>query len=47
MGILLIPMYFISVPAMSQDDPNHRLENAIDAFHQMKDNPIILIATLG
>ena len=30
-----------------KDDPNHRLENALDAFYQMKDNPIILIATLG
>jgi hypothetical protein len=40
-------MYYIHVPAMSKDDPNHRLENAIDAFYQMKDNPIILVATLG
>lgn len=32
---------------MSKDDPNHRLENALDAFHQMADNPIILVATLG
>jgi drug/metabolite transporter (DMT)-like permease len=47
LGILLIPMYFIHIPAMSKDDPYHRLENALDAFHQMFDNPIILIATLG
>ena len=40
-------MYFIHVPAMSKDDPLHRLENALDAFHQMKDNPTILFATLG
>ena len=40
-------MYYIPVPAMSKDDPQHSLENALDALHQMKDNPIILVATLG
>jgi hypothetical protein len=39
-------MYFIKFPALSKDDPDHRLENVPDAFHQMFDNPVIIVAVL-
>jgi hypothetical protein len=40
-------MYFIQIPALSKDDPDHRLENVPDALHQMGSNPVILVAVLG
>lgn len=46
LGLLLIPMYFIKVPAFSKDDPDNRLENALGAFYQMGQNPTILWATI-
>ena len=39
-------MYYLKVPAISKDDPDHRLENVPDAIHQMFDNPVILAAVL-
>jgi len=47
LGLLMIPLYFIQSPSFSQDDPEHRLENLAGAFHQLKDNPVILVACLG
>lgn len=46
LGLLLIPFYFINAGAFSQL-PTRRLEDAIDAFHQLGQNWKILTATLG
>ncbi len=46
LSILLVPMYFIHVPATFSNDPDGRLENALVAFHQMGENPLILLALL-
>jgi len=46
LGTLMIPLYYIRTPAFSQDDPENRLENLAGAFHQLKDNPVILVACL-
>ncbi len=47
LSILLVPMYFIHVPATFSNDPDGRLENALAAFHQMGENPLILVALSG
>ena len=47
LGLLLIPMFFIKVPAPFSTDPNGRLENPLEAFTQMANNWQILVATLG
>ena len=39
-------MYYLKLPALSKDDPDHRLENVPDAIHQMFDNPVILVAVI-
>jgi len=46
LGLLLIPFYFIIVPT-SNASPDHRLEDVFSAFCQMRDNWIIILATLG
>lgn len=46
LGLLLIPFYYINAGAFSKL-PDHRLENALDAFQQMANNWKIALATLG
>lgn len=41
---LMIPMYFIRVPATFSNDPEHRMENVILAFKQIYENPVVLMA---
>lgn len=41
---LLIPMYFIHVPATFSKNPYHRLEDVFDAIQEVKDNPNIAMA---
>lgn len=47
LGILLVPFYYIHVPPPFSDNPTHSLENAIDAFYQIKNSWQIMTATLG
>ena len=47
LGILLIPMYYIKPGHPFSNDPDGRMENVIDAFIQMGNNHIIIIATIG
>lgn len=47
LSLLLIPFYFITPCAIRIDIPDCRLEDAIDAFYQLGNNPIIVIATVG
>jgi len=47
LSLLLIPMYFITVPKPFSQDPEHRLENVLDAFKQIDANPLILVALGG
>lgn len=46
LGLLLIPFYYIDAGSFS-NTYGHRLENAPDAIHQMGNNHIIIIATIG
>lgn len=46
LGLLLIPFYFIIVPS-SNSGPEHRLEDVLSAFCQMRGNWKIILATLG
>ncbi|XP_052759841.1 solute carrier family 35 member F6-like [Mya arenaria] len=46
LGLLLIPFYYIHAGNFS-NTAGHRLENVPDAFEQMKNNHIIIIATAG
>jgi len=45
--ILLIPMYYIHVNATFSSSPEYRLEDALDAFTQLKNNGTLLVAFLG
>ena len=47
LGVLLVPMYYILVPAPFSTDPDGRLENVKDAFIQMGNNWQIIVATIG
>lgn len=47
LGLLLIPFYFIKVGPPLTNDPENRLENSFDAFVQMGNNHLIIVATLG
>lgn len=47
LGILLIPMYYLKPGHPFSNDPDGRMENVLDAFIQMKNNHIIIIATIG
>jgi hypothetical protein len=45
---MLVPLYYIRYDAFSKlSVPPKRLDDAIDAFHQLAQNPQILIAILG
>lgn len=46
LSLLLIPMYFIPVGSFG-DNPRQVLEDAIDAFCQIGNQPLILLALLG
>ncbi|CAF1368669.1 unnamed protein product, partial [Didymodactylos carnosus] len=46
LGLLLIPFYFIKI-STSNTGPAHRLEDVAEAFCQMKNNGIIILATVG
>lgn len=46
LSLLLIPMYFIPVGNFG-DNPRQVLEDAIDAFCQIGNKPLILLALLG
>lgn len=46
LSLLLIPMYFIHVGKFS-DNPRQVLEDALDAFCQIRNQPLILMALLG
>ncbi len=47
LGILLIPMYFIKAGKPFSADPEGRLENALDAFVQLRNSWQVLLATIG
>ncbi|XP_047430527.1 solute carrier family 35 member F6 [Mugil cephalus] len=46
LSLLLIPMYFIHVGNFS-DNPRQVLEDALDAFCQIRHQPLIILALLG
>lgn len=47
LSILLVPFYFIQLKAIRVGVPDYRLEDAIDALFQLRNNSIILVATIG
>ncbi|KAJ9596583.1 hypothetical protein L9F63_012416 [Diploptera punctata] len=47
LGLLLIPFYYIHVPAPFTNNARGSLEDAIDAFVQMGNNPLIVCAVTG
>jgi hypothetical protein len=47
LSVLLIPFYYIHVPARFSECPEHRLEDALDGFTQLGNSWQIILATLG
>lgn len=47
LGFLLIPFYFIHVPPPFSDNPRGVLEDAIDGFIQLYNNPLLVCAFMG
>jgi drug/metabolite transporter (DMT)-like permease len=47
LSLLLIPMYFISVPAKFTNNPRGVMEDAIDAFYMIKNNNLLLVPISG
>lgn len=47
LGSLLLPFYYIHVPPPITNNPRNVLEDVVDAFVQMGNNPWIVIALLG
>lgn len=47
MGVLQIPFFYISVPPPFSDNAHSSLEDAPDAFAQMGNNPLIIVALIG
>ncbi|KAK2705938.1 hypothetical protein QYM36_016079 [Artemia franciscana] len=47
LALLLIPMYYIRVGPPFGNGPNGNLEDPFDAFVQMQNNPLIIVATIG
>lgn len=47
LSLLLIPMYYIRVGPPFSDNPRMVLEDALDGFTQMKNNPVIIVAMTG
>lgn len=47
LSLLLIPMYFITVPAKFTNNPRQVMEDAIDAFYMIKNNNLLLVPISG
>lgn len=47
LSILLVPMYYIKVGPPFSDNPRMVLEDALDGFTQMANNPVIIVAMTG
>ncbi|KRZ34327.1 Solute carrier family 35 member F6 [Trichinella pseudospiralis] len=47
MAVVCICFYWIKVPSTFSTDPDGRLENVLDAVHQIEDNMLILIPIIG
>ena len=47
LSLLLVPMYYIKVGPPFSSNPRMVLEDALDAFTQMGNNPMILLAMSG
>jgi len=47
LSVAIIPMYYIYVPSTFSHNPLNRLEDALDAFRQMGENPMIIVALSG
>jgi drug/metabolite transporter (DMT)-like permease len=47
LSILLVPMYFIHVPAVFSNNPRNVVEDAIDAFYMIKHNYMLLVPITG
>lgn len=47
LSILLVPMYFIHVPAQFADNPRFVMEDAIDAFYMIMNNKLLLVPISG
>lgn len=47
LSILLVPMYFIHVPPQFSSNPRGVMEDAIDAFVQIKNNHLLLVPITG
>jgi len=47
LSILLVPMYYITVPATFSTNPGHRLADAPDGFTQLGNSWQICLATFG
>lgn len=47
LAILLVPMYFIHVPARFTNNPRMVMEDAIDAFWMIKHNNLLLVPISG
>ena len=45
--ILLIPMYFIKVGKTFSGNPREVLEDTLDAFYMIGNNPMIILALSG
>ena len=47
LAVLLVPMYFIDVGPPFSSNPHGRLEDALDAVTQLRNNPTIIAAVTG
>lgn len=47
LSLLLVPMYFIHVPAKFTNNPRLVMEDAIDAFYMIKNNNMLLVPIGG
>ncbi|KAG5672390.1 hypothetical protein PVAND_002521 [Polypedilum vanderplanki] len=47
LSLLLIPMYFIHVPASFANNERHVVEDAIEAFYMIKNNNLLLVPITG
>ena len=46
-GLLLIPFYYLPSMTPFSNDPQNKLENSLDGFTQMSNNPLIIVAIIG
>jgi len=47
LAVLLVPMYFIPVKHPFGNPPRFVLEDALDGFIQLRNNPVLVVACLG